>query len=88
MSYITGTVTKHFMGWALSQDDFEFYLPWFMEDETRTTRDWVEAQKERYRASVSNPRTPRLYSGALTFPTTARLKRRLPGFRRSSAPSP
>lgn len=58
MSYITGTVTKHFMGWALSQDDFEFYLPWFMEDGTRTTRDWVEAQKERYRSSVSNPRTP------------------------------
>lgn len=58
MSYITGTATKHFMGWAMSQDDVEYYLPWFFDDETRTTRDWVNDQIKRYGTSISNPRTP------------------------------
>ena len=58
MSYITGTATKHFMGWAMSQDDVESYFPWFEEDYTRTTRDWVNDQIQKYGQSISNQVTP------------------------------
>ena len=58
MSYITGTATKHFMGWALSQDDLEPYLSWFREDPSRTTREWVGHQVDRYAQSIGNQVTP------------------------------